>query len=140
MLRNLTAALLAAACCLLAAGCGGKEQAPGVEQLLGRLNPFTEELVRKVESAQNPSEGVSEAQKHLGAGKAALAEEIARLKRSPEFQRDAEARRKLLEAEVEGTTRVSGLRTKYMDAAMSDPAFKAKLDRLVSDYQELFKD
>ena len=53
---------------------------------------------------------------------------------------DAEARRKWLEAEVDNTDRVSRLQVKYMDAKMRDPDFKARLDKLVEDYNLLFKD
>lgn len=169
MSGRLTAASLAFACCLALCGCGrgGSDNAAptekatqagkatqaetaaqaekgvpgaGVDAVVRELGEFTDELERAFDSASKPRDGVDAAQKLLDARRAALAGRIAAFKTSRQFQGDAEARRKWLEAEVDNTDRVSRLQVKYMDAKMRDPDFKARLDKLVEDYNLLFKD
>lgn len=134
---------LSLACAL--AGCGGgtgagSESAKGVEggALVSELNAFTDELVGEVESARDTSEGLNEAQKLLDARREALAARVVAMKKG-ELE-DAAARRNWLEAEVDNTDRVSRLQIKYLDASMRDPALKARLDKLISDYGSIFKD
>ncbi|HLM55960.1 MAG TPA: hypothetical protein VK422_07485 [Pyrinomonadaceae bacterium] len=144
MRRRRTKARLALACCLaLLAGCGGattNAPAPGPDQVMAELSAFTDELARKVEGAQDPAAGVAEAQTLLDSRKAALAAGIKSMKASPRFREDQEARRRWLEAEVDNTTRVSGLKARLIEPAMRDPSLGPRLDRLVEGYQELFKD
>jgi hypothetical protein len=104
------------------------------------VREFTDELERAVESAQSPQAGVDAAQKLLDARRPALAARIASVKAGPQLQRDAAAKREWLEAEVDNTDRVSRLQVKYLDASMRDPEFKARLDKLVGDYNSMFKD
>ena len=149
MSGRLTAALTAFACCLVVCGCGkggndaaprGDEAASGVDAVVREVKEFTDELERAFETARNPRDGVAEAQRLLDARRAALVPRIASVKAGPELQRDAAAKRKWLEAEVDNTDRVSRLQVKYLDASMRDPDFKARLDRLVGDYNSMFKD
>ena len=65
---------------------------------------------------------------------------IAAVKGGQQIQRDAAAKRKWNEAEADNTFRVHGLVTKYFDASMRDPDLKARLDKLVADYDSMFKD
>jgi hypothetical protein len=155
MSGRLTAALMAFACCLALCGCGKggsdnaaqaekaapvEKAAPGADAVVREVGEFTDELERAFESAPKPRDGLDAAQKLLDARRASLAARIAAFKTSPQFQRDAEARRKWLEAEVDNTDRVSRLQVKYMDAKMRDPDFKSRLDKLVEDYNLMFKD
>src|SRR5437588_4608668 len=151
MSRRLNAALLAVACCLPFGGCGknNNDNAPPADQILlgasvdavvREVNDFTGELERAFESAQNPQAGVAEAQKLLDARRPTLAARIAAVKGGPQLQRDASAKREWLEAEVDNTNRVHAPGSKFVDASMRDPAFKARLDKLVSDYDAMFKD
>lgn len=151
MSGRLTAALMAFACCAALSACGkragddaatpgGAATGDGVDAVVREVGGFTDELERAFESAPQPRDGVDAAQKLLDARRSALASRIAAFKSSQQFRADAEARRKWLEAEVDNTDRVSRLRVKYMDAKMRDPDFKARLDKLVEDYDSLFKD
>jgi hypothetical protein len=149
MRRRFAPTLTALACVLALAGCsrsdsgsssGGGAGSVGVESadaLVKALDTFTEELLAKVEAAPDTKAGVAEAQALLDARKGELAGRVAAAKRSAQ---GAEAKRSLLEAEVDGTQRVNQLRVKYLDASMRDPELKAGLDRLVADYDTLFKD
>ena len=148
MLRTLTVALLATVCCLSAVGCGGGDKTVtdhavllnDADSVISRVNSFTIELTSTVESAPDTNAGVVAAQKLLDSRKSELAADLAALKSDPKFQQDATAKRKWLEAEVDNTDRVSRLQVKYLDASMRDPAFKARLDKLVGDYKAMFND
>ena len=147
MRRRSNTLRLALACLLaLAAGCGGGRRgaeapaAGGVDGVVAELTAFTEELAGKVEKASDASAGVAEAQSLLDARRASLAASVSALRKSSELRESAEARKKWLEAEVDNTTRVSGLKARLFEQAMRDPALGRRLDKLVSDYQELFKD
>jgi|GEM_PF-2562729 len=150
MRSRTNSARLALACLLaLAAGCGGRggagagggADAPGgVDKVVAEVSAFTNELVEKVERAPDPSAGVAEAQSLLDSRRAALAASVSALKKGPELRESAEARKKWLEAEVDNTTRVSGLKARLFEPAMRDPALGGRLDKLVNDYQELFSD
>jgi hypothetical protein len=135
----LSSAFALAGCRAAGTGAGGTGE-PGVgatDALISELNAFTDELVSKVESARDASAGVAEAQKLLESRRDAIAARIIAAKKG---EQDAAARRKWLEAEVDNTDRVSRLQVKYLDASMRDPALKARLDRLISDYGAIFKD
>src|SRR5437763_7035914 len=141
MSGRLTAALMAFACCLSVCGCGknsndaapADKTASGVDAVVREVGEFTDELVRAVEKAENPRDGVAEAQRLLDSRRTALAPRIASVKAGPQLQRDTAAKRKWLEAEVDNTERVSRLQVKYLDASMRDPDFQARLDKLVGD-------
>ncbi len=146
-MRRLAAPLLifSLACALASAGCGGAGAGPsspssgagGAE--IEALGAFTEELTSKVESARDAKAGLEEAQKLLDARKAELTASVSALRASPKVKSDASARGRLLEAEVDNTERVHRLQVKYSEDSTRDPDFKARLDKLVSDYDSIFK-
>jgi hypothetical protein len=124
------------------AGAGGVSLGAGdlgVDAVIKQLRDFTEELAGRVERAEDTKAGVAEAQKLLDARKAEMASRIGALRRGA-LAEDAAGRGRWLEAEVDGTQRVSQLKVKYLDASMRDPELKAGLDRLAADYDAMFKD
>lgn len=140
--------LLSLACALAAAGCGGagRESAGGAEagvkdlgETVKALGAFTEELASKVEKAEDAKAGLAEAQRLLDARKGELAATVSALRASPQLKSDSAARGRLLEAEVDNTERVHRLQIKYADATNADADFKARLDKLVADYDSIFK-
>jgi hypothetical protein len=140
--------LLSLACALAAAGCGGvgKDSAGGAEagvkdlgETVKALDAFTEELASKVEKAVDTKAGLADAQKLLDARRGELAASVSALRASPRVKSDAAARGRLLEAEVDNTERVHRLQVRYADATAADPDLKARLDKLVSDYDSIFK-
>jgi hypothetical protein len=152
MRRTVAHILLALACAASHAACtrtgsgdigataGGVSDVDlSVDSFVPALKAFTEELASKVESAADTRAGVAEAQRLLDARKAELAARVAALKKSP-AGREPAAHAKLLEAEVDNTQRVRDLRLKYLDASLRDPELKAGLERLVADYDSIFKD
>ncbi|HVF54721.1 MAG TPA: hypothetical protein VM934_01145 [Pyrinomonadaceae bacterium] len=151
MPKKIAGWLLILACALAFAGCKGgaavgnsasSEQRgeADVDAVLSEIDSFTGELLKRIEAARDPVSGVTEAQKFLDERKADLHAKIASVKRSRKFRESDDVRKRALESEVDNVMRVSGVRTKHMGDAMNDPAFGAKLDRLINDYQELFKE
>ncbi|HEX8474182.1 MAG TPA: hypothetical protein VF666_09135 [Pyrinomonadaceae bacterium] len=127
-------------CATLATATGCKKDAD-VDEVLGELDGFTKELVSKVETAPNPSAGVDEAQKLMDARRAEIASKLESLKnvRGADVSNSEETKNKMLESVTNNIMSVAGLQIKYMSQSMQDPSFKAKLDKLVGDYQSLFK-
>jgi hypothetical protein len=138
--------LLSLACALASAGCrgagtgtagGGEPGAADAGEVIKSLGAFTEELASKVETARDTKAGLADAQRLLDERRAALASSIAALR--ARVRSDASARARLLEAEVDNTERVHRLQVKYSDDSTRDPDLKARLDRLVADYDSIFK-
>jgi len=153
MRRTFAPILLALACAATQAGCGragsgsggigataggSSDLSRGDDALIPQLNSFTEELLGKVDGAPETKAGVAEAQALLDARKGELAGRIAAYRRAASG--DAGAKGRWLEAEVDNTDRVHRLRLKYADAAARDPELMARLERLVGDYDALFRD
>jgi phage-related minor tail protein len=150
-MRRLSAPLLifSLACALASAGCGGagagtSPPTPGAGgadfgETLKALGAFTDELTSKVESARDAKAGLGEAQKLLDARRGELTASVSALRASPRVKSDASARGRLLEAEVDNTERVHKLQVKYSEDSARDPELKARLDKLVSDYDSIFK-
>ena len=154
MRRRLAPTLTALACGLALAGCRwsytstnsggigagagsvGRGEAGGADALVKALNSFTEELLAKVEQAGETKTGVAAAQALLDARRGELAGRLAALRRHAQ---DPGSKGRLLEAEVDNTDRVHRLQLKYADEAARDAELKAGLERLIDDYDALFR-
>ncbi|HLL72017.1 MAG TPA: hypothetical protein VK363_11320 [Pyrinomonadaceae bacterium] len=129
------ACLLLLLVCLPLAAC--KKDAE-INTTLSELDAFTTELVKKVESAPNPSAGVDDAQKFFDSRKADLTTKMQSLKGMRGYQVSEETRQKLTMSMLSSAQRVAGLQIKYIGVSMRDPAFKGKLDKLTKDFQTPF--
>lgn len=154
MRRRVAPILIALACVLAPAGCrwsqtgsnsggigagaGGVRpgSAESADEAVKALNSFTEELLSRVEKSENTKDGVADAHGFLDARKGEVAGHIAALKRGAQ---DSGSKAKWLEAEVDNTDRVHRLQLKYADAAARDPVLKSRLERLIADYDALFR-
>lgn len=134
MLKRFTVVALLLACLALA-GCKKDTQ---IDSVVTELDSFTTELVKKVESAPNPSAGVDDAQRYFDSKKADLTAKMATLKGIRGYQVSAETKAKMTKSLVDDAKRVAGLQIKYIGTSMRDPAFRAKLEKLTKDYQALF--
>jgi hypothetical protein len=119
---------------LALAGCNKDAE---VNTILGTIDSFTTELVRCVETAPNPNTGVDDAQKYFDSRKADLAARMETLKGLRAYQVSDETKRRVASSLVVDASKVGNLQIKYVNQSMSDPAFKAKLDKLVKDHQAL---
>lgn len=131
------AALLAALA--LAAALAGCKKDAQIESVLAELNSFTQEIVKRVEGAADPSAGVDDAQRFFDSRKAEMQSRLEALKGVRNFQVSEETRKKMMEQMTEDVMSVSKLQIKYIGQSMKDPAFKAKLEKLVADYQNMLK-
>ena len=122
--------------CMVLAGC--KKDAE-IESITAELHSFSEELTKKVQSAQNPSAGVGEAQKLMDSRKADLQSKMRSLKSIRGYQVSKETQQKMTETLSKDAMSVAGLQMKYLSVSLRDPAFKGKLDKLIRDYTEIFK-
>lgn len=146
MRRRLAPMLIALACGLALAGCRGSASrsvsgpsdnriiAADAADVVGpQLKSFTDMLLEKVEKSPDTKAGVAEAQALLDARKGELVKFIGSVKS------DSRAKMALLEAEVDNTDRVHRLQLKYADEAARDAELKAGLERLINDYDALFR-
>lgn len=125
--------LLIVLACLALAGCGKKDSE--INNFVTEINTFTDELVKKVESASSPSVGVDEAQKYMDSRKADLREKFNSVKNIGENQVSEETKKKMQDSFYQDGVKVGQLTAKYG----SDPAVRTKLQKLTQDFLELFK-
>lgn len=127
---------LALAATLLLSGCKKDAQ---INSVLADFNSFTIELVKKVESAQTPARGVEEAQKYLDEKKAELRSKWESIKSVKNFQVSDDTKKRMEEDLKKNLMSVYGLQSKYINESIKDDAFKTKLEKLVSDYKDLYE-
>jgi hypothetical protein len=108
-----------------------------VNATVSAVDALTTELVRRIEAAPNPSDGVDDAQKFLDAKKTEIARKMGVLKSLRGDQVSDETKKKLASRLADDASKVGDLQVKYVSHSISNPAFKAKLDKLVGDYQTL---
>ena len=135
-MRTKVLALLICFACLPLAGCKKDAEA---KTILTDFDSFTAELVKRVDAASNPSDGVDDAQKYFDSKKAEMTGKMDTLKGLRGYQVGDETKKMMESSLVEDAKKVANLQVKYMGASMRDAAFKAKLDKLTRDYQSLFK-
>jgi ABC-type uncharacterized transport system auxiliary subunit len=135
-MRTRVPALLILLTCLVLAGC--KKDAD-VKTVLTDFDKFTDELVKRVESASDPSAGVDDAQKYFDSKKAEMTTKMDSLKNVRGYQVGDETKKMMESSLVDDAKKIANLQVKYMGTSMRDATFKAKLDKLTRDYQSLFK-
>ena len=135
-MRTRVLAALIALACLLITGC--KKDAE-IKTLLNDFDSFTDELVKRVDSASDPSAGVDDAQKYFDSKKTAMSAKMDTLKSIRGYQVGEETKKMMESSLVEDAKKIENVRLKYIGTSMRDAAFKAKLDKLMKDYESLFK-
>lgn len=108
-----------------------------VNATVSAVDALTTELAKRIEGAANASDGVDDAQEYLDSRKTEIAAKMGVLKSLRDDQVSDETKRKLTSRLAEDAAKVGDLQVKYVSHSISNPAFKAKLDKLVSDYQIL---
>ncbi len=123
---------------LLSLALAGCKRDGEVNAILATIDSFTTELISRIEMAGNPSTGVDDAQKYFDSRKDEVIAKMDALKRLRESQVSDTTKRKITSSLVDDASKVGNLEIKYVSRSMNDPAFKARLDKLVKDYQALF--
>ncbi len=127
------------ACCLLTAlaWLAGCKKDAEVNAVLNDLNSFTKELVQKVEATQGSADGLDAAQQFLDARKADLKKKLDVLKGVRGFQISDATKKTMTDGFAKNATEVMSLQIKYVGRSVKDPNYKAKLEKLVTDYRNL---
>jgi hypothetical protein len=108
-----------------------------VNAILATIDSFTTELVNRIEMAGNPSTGVVDAQKYFDSRKGEVIAKMDTLKHLRESQVSDATKQKITSSLVDDASKVGNLEIKYVSQSLNDPEFKARLDKLVKDYQAL---
>lgn len=127
---------LALAACLALAGC--KKDAE-IQSVLADFDSFTQELVKRVDSAESPRAGVDSAQQYLDGKRAELRARWESIKSVKNFQVSDETRKRMEEDLKKNMLSIYGLQSRYMNESIKDPGFKARLDKLIEDYKNLYE-
>jgi hypothetical protein len=135
-MRTRILALLICFACLPLAGCKKDADAKAI---LADFDSFTNELVKRVDAASNPADGVDDAQKYFDSKKTEMTGKMEQLKAIRGYQVGEETKKMMEASLVEDAKKIANLQVKYMGTSMRDETFKAKLDKLMRDYQSLFK-
>ena len=128
MLKKIFVCLCVAAGLLLT-GCKKDDQ---VKSVIKDLDAFTNELVQKIESG-----GIDEGQKFMDSKKADIKAKMESIKDIREFQISDETKKFMTDSLTKNVTSVISLQMKYVSQSVADPAFKTKLEKLISDYRDL---
>jgi hypothetical protein len=127
---------LAAAALMAAVGCSKDKE---VVAILGEIDAFTSELVKKVEAGGDAGAGIDDAQRYLDSRKAEMRSRLASLTSVKGYQVRKETTAKVTECAARNLTAVGTLQIKHALRAAQDAAFRDRLRKLVSDYQALLK-
>jgi hypothetical protein len=134
MLIKHIATLVVAIMAMTIAACKKDEE---VNSILATVDSFTTEIVSRIEVARNPSAGIDDAQSYFDSRRAEIAAKMNMLKSLGGNQVNNETKQKMRSSLVNDASRVGELRIRYVSYSVADPVFKAKLDKLVDDYQAL---
>ena len=121
--------------CIALVGCKKDEE---VNATLATIDSFTSELVRRIEAARNPSVGLDDAQEYFDSRRNEIVSKVDALRRLRQSQVSDVTKKKIASTLVDDASKVGDLEIKYVTQSLNDPAFKAKLDKLIRDYQGLF--
>src|SRR5713101_4896571 len=135
-MRTKVLALLICFACLPLAGCKKDAEA---KTILTDFDSFTNEMVKRVDAASNPADGVDDAQKYFDSRKTEMTGKMDELKAIRGYQVGEETKKMMESSLVEDAKKIANLQVKYIGTSMRDAAFKAKLDKLIRDYESLFK-
>lgn len=108
-----------------------------IASILKDLDSFTAELAQKIDSVQGSIEGIDAAQAFLDSKKVDLKKKLDVVKEARGFQVSDETKKKLTESFTKNITAVASLQLKYVARTVKDPRYKAKIEKLISDYRDL---
>ena len=126
--------LIVAIMAITIAACKRDEE---VNSILATVDSFTTEITSRIAVATSPSSGIDEAQNYFDSRRAEIAEKLNVLKSLNGNQISNETKERIKASLVNDASKVGNLRIRYVSHSISDPVFKAKLDKLVNDYQAL---
>src|SRR5215467_9912742 len=90
-----------------------------INAILAEFDSFTTEMVKRVESAPNPSAGVDDAQKYFDSNKAKVMARMDAIKGLRGYQVSKETEEKMTTSLVADASKVAGLEIKYVIKSVS---------------------
>lgn len=127
--------LLVLAFATVLSGCSRDDD---VHAFIGKLDGFTSEIVKRVESGKDRKAGVEAAQAYFDQNKGPIVDAYTDIKNVRGFQVKDETMKQLADSLVANGTKVNGLKIKYMSETMADDTLDKKLDALEKSYDGLF--
>lgn len=109
-----------------------------VGSFVSESDKLAAEIVQKVKASPTAA-GIDEAQKILDGKKADMKTRYEALKNVRGYQVKGETMKQLTDSVTKNLTAVNSLKIDLMGATMSDKALSAKLDKLVDEYNALYK-
>lgn len=122
---------------LVALDAGGCRRDAEVLALVDEFDTFTAVLLRKVDSSPDPSAGLDDAQAHLDANRTRLARTLVAVRAAHGFPIADRTKHRAEASLTQDAYAVAELRVRHAARAANDPAFRARLEKLIHDYQEL---
>jgi len=109
-----------------------------INAFMGKLDGFTAEIVKRVETSKDKRAGVDAAQSYFDQNKGEIQASYADIKNVRGFQVKEETMKKLTDSLLTNGTKVAGLKLKLMSQAMQDDELDKKLSKLEKSYDGLF--
>src|SRR5438132_12604971 len=114
-MRTKVLAILIVLACLLITGC--KKDAE-IKTLLSDFDSFTDALVKRVDSASDPSAGVDDAQKYFDSQKTAMRAKMDTLNTIRGYQAGEETKKMIATSLGEDAKTIATLQVKYIGTSM----------------------
>lgn len=108
-----------------------------VNETMKELSALTDDIVKKVNDAEDKKAGVAEAQKALDAKKGDLAPKLKEIPQIRNFQLSEEAQGNFAKVLVDVMTKMASLEGDLMIATMSDKELQTAVDKLTADHEAL---
>jgi hypothetical protein len=123
--------------CIATVGCSKRDDE--VNTVMKDLDNFTTKMASKISAAKDKATGLAEAQKYSDAKKADIKKKFDSIKDVRGFQISEETKKKMEAAITKNVISIASLQITYISQTMEDKKFKANLEKLISDYQDLLK-
>jgi len=116
---------------------GGCSRDGDVVAFMGKLDGFTAELVKRVETSSDKKSGVESAQRYFDEHKVEIESAYGDIKNVRGFQVEEATMKKLETNLIQNTTKVAGLKLELIRETTRDRELDEKLDRLEKSYTGL---
>ena len=123
--------------CITFIGCSKRDDE--VNLVMKDLDSFTSEMVGKLSTAKDPKTGLSEAQNYFDAKQADIKMRFDSIKEVRGFQLSEATQKHMQDSLTKNLTSVASLQITYMSQSLADKKFSAGLEKLIKEYQEIFK-
>jgi hypothetical protein len=121
----------------VAAGATACSKDKEVLAFVSDFDTFSNEIVKQVKQAPNPSAGVDAAQKYLDDNRARIKTGLSSIKSVKNFQISEATKKTVEQSLTKDATAVASLQMDYVMQMATDTAFRKKIEKLVGDYRDV---